>query len=398
MPRKKQSAPKLGYGYGSVHEEKAGSGRWVAELDGVRRRARSKEEAEEKLRMLQDRRDAKLKIKKGSITVGEWFTIWLDRYCDHLKAKTLEGYHDVVRLYIEPYAIARIRLEDLSSDDVHIWLATIRRKRFTRGKNATPQKISSSTVAIAFRRLRRALEVARTNDIIAKNPAEGIAISTGETEREHVILEPEQIMAFLNAWAGRRLYALYAVFVTVGLRRNEVLGLRWRDINLDERTIAVCGQLQWLKSEPDQPRKPVWVPSTKTRAGKRLVDISQELVDILRAWRRTQREERLLLGPAWHGDDYAFTSEAGGPINPRNLYRGFKYALKRAKLPQEMTIHDLRHCAGSLMLAGGEDIEAVSELLGHSSRAVTERIYAHALRTRKRRAGESLGYLLRKVQ
>jgi integrase len=102
------------------------------------------------------------------------------------------------------------------------------------GKDATPKKISSSTVAIAFRRPRRALEVARINEIIAKNPAEGISISTSESEREHVILEPEQIMLFLAAWAGRRLYALYAVHVTAGLRRGEVLGLRWKDIDIDE--------------------------------------------------------------------------------------------------------------------------------------------------------------------
>jgi integrase len=136
--------------------------------------------------------------------------------------------------------------------------------------------------------------------------------------------------------------------------------------------------------------------SRQGRSSVRTIDISVELAEILRRWRKEQREERLILGPMWHGDDYVFTSEAGGPINPRNLLRGFKAALKRAGLPEEMTLHDLRHCAGSLMLERGEDIEAVRELLGHSSRSVTERIYAHALRHQKRKAGESLGYLLRK--
>jgi integrase len=183
--------------------------------------------------------------------------------------------------------------------------------------------------------------------------------------------------------------------VTVGLRRGELLGLRWKDIDLEARTIRVRGQLQWLKGEGHQTRRPVWVPSAKSKAGQRVIDISQELAEILGAWRRTQHEERLLLGSKWHGEDYVFTNEQGRPINPRSLSRAFKAGLKRAKLPEEMTLHDLRHCAGSLMLANGEDIQAVSELLGHSSRAVTERIYAHALRNRKRKAGESLGYLLR---
>lgn len=399
MPRKKPDiAPKTGYGNGSVHEEKAGSNRWVAELDGTRRRAKSEAEAQEKLRLLQERRDARLKLDQGSMTLLEWMRRWLDRHCDHLKPKTLEGYRDAVRLYIEPYAIARVRLEDLVADDILEWMAELRRKKVSIGPRKTAKKLSGATIAIPFRRLRRALVIARLKNLIATNPAEGITVASSAAERDPVILEPEQIMTFLDAWVGRRLYALYAVFATAGLRRGEVLGLRWRDIDLEARTITVRGQLQWLKGEEGGPRQPVWVPSPKTRAGKRIIDISPELADILRIWRRTQREERLILGAAWHGEDYAFTSEEGGPISPRNLHRGFKAGLKRAKLPKEMTIHDLRHCAGSLMLANGEDIEAVSELLGHSSRAVTERIYAHALRTHKRKAGASLGYLLRKVQ
>jgi integrase len=93
-----------------------------------------------------------------------------------------------------------------------------------------------------------------------------------------------------------------------------------------------------------------------------------------------------------------FTTARGGPLSPRNLYRGFKAGLKRAGVPEAMTFHDLRHCAGSMMFANGEDIEAVREVLGHSSRSVTERIYAHALRSQKRKAGASLGYLLRRAE
>lgn len=278
MPRKKpDTAPKTGYGNGSVHEEKAGSNRWVAELDGTRRRAKSEEEAREKLRVLQDRRDARLKLNQGSMTVLEWMQRWLDQHCDHLKSKTLEGYRDAVRLYIKPYSIARVRLEDLVADDILEWMTALRRKKISTGPHETTKKLSGATIAIAFRRLRRALVIARLRNLIATNPAEGITVAGSAAERDPVILEPEQIMGFLDAWADRRLYALYAVFVTAGLRRGEVLGLRWRDIDLENCTIMVRGQLQWLKSEDGGPRKPVWVPSTKTRAGKRIIDISLEL-------------------------------------------------------------------------------------------------------------------------
>lgn len=397
MPRrlKSDSEPKTGYGEGGVHEEKIGSGRWIAELDGIRRRARSEAEALEKLKLLQERRDARLKLKKGSLTLLAWLTIWLDEYCDHLKPKTLEGYRDVVRTYIEPYPIARVRLEDLEADDIVQWLKALRRKKATRGNQPSDEHISSGTIAIAFRRLRKALNVAKKHKCIRENPAADVDPPVIESTRDPVVLEAEQIVSFLAAWAGRRLYVLYAVFVTVGLRRGELLGLRWKDIDLEQRTITVRGQLQWTKGEAGERRRPRWIPSPKTRAGKRIIDISIELADLLVQWRRTQREERQI-HPEWPVSEYVFINQEGRPHNPRHLHDDFKAGLKRAGLPLEMTMHDLRHCAGSLMLERGEDIEAVRELLGHSSRSVTEKIYAHALRNRKRRAGESLGYLLRK--
>jgi integrase len=399
--RTKANAPKAGYGNGSVYEEPEGSGHWRAELNGVRRRARSEAEANEKLKLLQDRRDGRLKLKLGSLTLAEWLRIWLDDYCSHLKPKTLEGYRHVVQTYIDPYDIARIRLEDLDADDIVRWMATLRRKRVMRTARGgelkpTDKKLSNNTIAIAFRRLRKALATAKTHKLIGENVGANVEPPPSATEREPVILEPEQVIRFLATWAEHRLYTLFAVFVTVGLRRGELLGLRWKDVDLDARTITVRGQLQWLKPESDGTRRPTWVPSAKTKAGRRVIDISKELAEILKTWRRTQREERLILGPKWHGEDYVFTNEHGGPTNPRTLSRTFKAGLKRAKLSEEMTLHDLRHCAGSLMLERGEDIQAVSELLGHSSRAVTERIYAHALRNRKRKAGESLGFLLRR--
>jgi integrase len=165
--------------------------------------------------------------------------------------------------------------------------------------------------------------------------------------------------------------------------------------------MTVRGQLQWVSPAPGKRKVPIWVESTKGRKRKRMrviEDFPIELADALKAWRKAQAAERLRLGEDWQGGDYVFTTAAGGLLSPRNLYRGFKAGLKRAGLPETMTFHDLRHCAGSLMLERGEDIEAVREVLGHSSRTVTERIYAHALSSRKRKAGASLGYLLRRTQ
>src|SRR5262245_38338729 len=128
MPRKTDDAPKTGYGSGSVYEEKIGSGRWVAELDGVRRRARSEAGAWEKLRILQERRDNRLNLKKGSTTLLAWSEIWLTDYCDHLKPLTRPGYWEAIKNYIEPYRLANVRMENLISDHIENWMKTLRRK------------------------------------------------------------------------------------------------------------------------------------------------------------------------------------------------------------------------------------------------------------------------------
>lgn len=196
MPRRtNDDAPKTSYGNGGVHEEKVGSGRWVADLDGVRRRARSEAEGNEKLRALQARRDARLNLKKGSTHLIECMAIWLADYCDHLKPLTRAGYAEAIKNYIEPYPLAKVRMEDLDSDDIDRWMKTLRRKGLAEG-----------TIAIAFRRLRKALKVARQKDYIEHNPAEDVEPSDATPTRDPVILEPDQIMLFLQAWEGFRLF------------------------------------------------------------------------------------------------------------------------------------------------------------------------------------------------
>jgi integrase len=388
--------PKTGYGNGGVHEEKKGSGRWIAELDGVRRRAHSKAEADEKLRKLQEQRDANIKLQYSSMRFYTWYKLWITPSYSDLKQKTREGYEEVGRLYIEPYKLASTALEDVTEGVLEGWLTALRDK-----KKLTGEPLAESTLAIAFRRVRRALEVARIKRYITYNPALSVTAPSGAPSRKPIVFEAEQIVRFLLAWDGWHLYPLFALECTTGMRRGELTGLRWQDVDLEKRIINVCGQLQWLRLESGKARRPIWIPTTKTVAGERDLHIPVAVADVLSMWKSRQAEQRRLLeseGKVWEGEDYVFTNEHGRPINPRNLLRSFKKALKRADLPQETTIHHLRHSIGSIMLADGQNIEAVTELLGHSSRGVTEDIYAHALPSKKRETGESLGYLLRREE
>jgi integrase len=319
----------------------------------------------------------------GHTRMNVWLTVFLLRREKPPKRRTLQSYEEVIRLYILPYPIAGEKLEEIKASHIQDWLAKLKLRGLKGNTRSNP-----------FRRLRTALDAAVQEKLITYNPANEVEEPSDDDRRRPVVLNPDGIGRLLAALDGYHLYPLFAVAVTLGLRVSELYGLRWEDINLEARTIMVRGQLHRLKIEPDKPRKPVWENSTKTPAGEREIHYPSELGSILVAWRELQQRQQEALDLPWPHGGYVFTTQAGTPLNKDNVRRDFKKALNRAGLP-DMTQHDLRHSVASIMLARGEDIEGVKEVMGHSSRAVVEDIYAHALPENKRQAGESLGFLLR---
>lgn len=372
-----------GYGNGSVYEEKRGSGRWIAELDGVRRRAKSEAEALEKLALLQQRREERLRPE--SITLDKWLDKWLTEHCEHLRERSRFYYSEIIRIYIKPYRIARIKLEDLITEDIIDWLAALRRKQSQREK----RYISDATISSAFKRLKKALQTAKQLRYISQNVADHISLPT-KPVRQPVILEPEEVRMLLDYLQAHRLFPLFATEVTTGLRISELTGLRWSDIDLEAGIIYVRGQVHWLQG------KPTWIPSAKTKAGQREIHISSELVEILRNWKKVWEEEKTFLGKQWRADEHVFVSSRGQIIRQASIRNTLKRALQAVGLDTSMTFHDMRHLTGSLMLAAGEDIRVVSEILGHSNVSVTETIYAHVLKRSKKSAANRLSYLLKR--
>jgi integrase len=209
-------------------------------------------------------------------------------------------------------------------------------------------------------------------------------------------LDQGQIKSLLAALRGHRLFALFALDCTLGLRRGELIGLRWRNVRLDgpKPHIRVREQLQRFKNEATGKRERVRV-TTKTKAGARIIPLSAALVDLLLAHKEQQKLEREIIGASWHGEDLVFTSELGGPINERNLLRTLKRALRRAQLP-DVSLHSLRHSASSIMLSNGGNPVDVAAILGHSSPEITVRIYAHSFDEGRQEAVEGASGILHK--
>jgi integrase len=213
------------------------------------------------------------------------------------------------------------------------------------------------------------------DELISANPARGVDKPRLDGEAVK-FWEPDQVRAFLGRCAQHRLGALFEVAVLTGLRRGEICGLRWSDVNLAARKVVVRRNRVTVNGRVQEQSAP------KTKAGLRTVALSDFAVATLLAWQLRQGQEAVEAAEAWHTEGHVFTMEDGRALDPAYVTRLFQKLRKGAgrELPP-LSFHGLRHCAASLMLASGADIAVVSKLLGHASISITADVYGHLVGT-----------------
>jgi integrase len=183
--------------------------------------------------------------------------------------------------------------------------------------------------------------------------------------------EPSEAKAFLQAIAGDRLEAIFAVAIALVLRRGEALGLQWSDIDFESRILKVNQSLQRLQ-------KKLVLQELKTKSSRRVIVLPQILIKKLRDHHTRQLKDKLIASSNWQNDNLVFCTAFGTPIDPRNVKRKLDSILKNAKI-RHYRIHDLRHFCAALLLAQGAELKVISDQLGHSSIRVTGDVYAHVL-------------------
>jgi integrase len=195
--------------------------------------------------------------------------------------------------------------------------------------------------------------------------------------------EARAFLESINA-TGERFEALYVLAITTGLRRGELLGLRWDDADLEQGTLRVGRSLVREGGR-------YTLGETKTKRGRRRVNLTPRTVNALKAHRKRQLEERVRLAGLYEDQDLIFATSAGTPIQPENLVkRSFKPLLKKAGLP-EIRFHDLRHTCATLLLGRGVHPKIVQELLGHATIAMTLDTYSHYLPSMGDQASGAMG-------
>lgn len=174
-----------------------------------------------------------------------------------------------------------------------------------------------------------------------------------------------------------------------GLRRGEALGLNWSDIDFDTATVQICRSSLYL------PDKGIFEDDTKNRTSNRVIKVPQTVLSDLKLYRKSQIQNRLVMGDRWCESDRVFTTIEGLPLHPDTLSRWFsKFITAHANDLPYITLHSLRHTNATLMIASGVPITTVSKRLGHADTTTTGKIYAHAIRSADEAAAETLDNIL----
>jgi len=303
--------------------------------------------------------DLGLTIGASKVTLEQFLCEWMDIHMANIKPKSGQRYKQIARDYVIPY-LGQFQLQGLRIEHIEGLYQLLLKA-----------DVSVRNVRYVHSLLHRSLSDAVKRGVVGLNAAHG-ARQPKMLHHEMKILDENQIMQFFIAVQNDKNEALYHLAIKTGLRKGELSGLKWTDLDWNRGTIRVQRQVQRVTGQG------MVFMSPKTKAGRRTVPLGFETLGILRDHRTKQQHERETAGNRWQEFDLIFPSSVGTPQSPSNLLGSFKSILKHSGLPV-IRFHDLRHTAASLMFNQGVPPFVVSKILGHSKPSTTMDIYGHLI-------------------
>ncbi|MGB0972043.1 MAG: tyrosine-type recombinase/integrase [Mycobacterium sp.] len=371
-------------GEGNVRQR--ADGRWEGSLSYVdpvtemRKRTyvygKTAAEARRELRKVRQRIEGGQPAKDAPDTVASWLERWRESSlaASDRKSTTKSLYGSLSRKHLEIGALAAKRLDKLKPTDVESLIVKLR-----------GDGLSDSTVRNIYAVLRQALDVAVRDGLLGANPVAKVK-RPGVARQEASYLPAPEVARLLDAAKGLRYYVAVVLMASTGLRRGEVCGLAWPDVDLGRGELRVRHTLSRVDGH-------LVLTEPKTDRSRRRVPLHAGLVSELKAWRKQQVAERLAAGDQWTATDMVFSTELGTMVDPRNLLRTVELAAKKAKI-EGVGAHTMRHSAAVAWLESGVHIKAAADLLGHSSIAITGDLYGHTSDDTARAAVDGLGAAL----
>jgi integrase len=342
----------------------------VDPVSGKRKRiyrwARGKREAERVLTDLLKAVDSGSFADPGRLTVANYLRDhWLPHISTRVRPRTAQRYSQLLERHVVP-VVGSVKMAKLRP--AHVQQVV---------DQAAASGLAPRTVAAVYRTLHGALAQAVRWQLLAVNAS--TAVRPPRTERPELHSpDAAKVTWVLDAARGTRLYVPLALAASTGLRRGELLALRWRDVDLEAGSLRVVASLQRVDAGL------VFLPP-KTDRARRTVGLPPAAVTLLRRHRKEQAERRLLLGEAWADLDLVIERGDGQPLPPDSLSRDWYRLVRRIGLPG-LRLHDLRHAYATALLTAGVHPKVASEALGHSSVAFTMDTYQHLMPTMQEQA------------
>lgn len=370
-----------GYRLSAGTDPASGKRRWVS------RAGFATAEAAKTARNADEKKLLSKNFKFDKITLGEFLSAWLDRQEQHeeLKPSTIRMYRRYIDNDIKP-VLGHLQITSLRKFQVSALVNQLQDD----GRGAVTIKRIHATLSSA-------LGDALRQDLIEDNPAAQIKLPKS-TKKRIQVWEPSQAGEFLdyiadyenvdshgrpNGKIGHRLAPLFEVAILTGMRRGELCGLRWEDVDLASRVLTVRVQLV-------QVGKDVAEVTAKTEAGRdRRIALNDRAAGALIAWQIQQQAEREEWGEAYADSGRVFTYEDGRQLRPGYPSKLFEALVAKAGLPP-MRFHDMRHLTASLAIKDGTDVAIVSKMLGHSNSAITRDLYGHMFDATAKAAAEGI--------
>lgn len=343
---------------------------------------RTQKEVKTKLDKARDRLSEGAPVKDSKQTVGEWLAYWRSTglAASNRKGSTKELYGGLARKHLEPAPFGAVRLDRLKPSDVDALLLSLRQKMKTDLRSGNPiRALSDSTIFNIYCVLRAALDGAVRDGLVARNIAAKVDRPNVPKKEAHHISAAD-LTKLLTAAEGLRYRDVLVLIAGTGIRRGEAAALAWSKVNFDAGIIRVDATLSRVG-------KDLVITEPKTERSRRNVPLSPAMVALLKSQKARQAAERLRAGNQWTDTGLVFTSELGSAVDPRNILRTVELAAKKAGI-DKAGVHTLRHSAATGWLESGVHIKAVSDLLGHSSIAITGDIYGHTSDDTARKAVE----------
>ena len=348
--------------------------------------AKNKTEAQKELALFISEIETGQALSAKKMRLRDYAEFWINNYAiPNLSPKTYERYKNMLKARILPY-LGNMYLDKIQPMQLMYLYQELSECTYTR-KNET-HKLSSKTILEHHRLLHSMLQQAVYWQMIPYNPASRVRPPKARKPNIN-FYDNVQTIALIKALEGEELKFRVIILLTIftGLRRGEVLGLEWQDIDFKNSSVTVRQASQYVSSIG------IYTKDPKTETSNRIISIPESITKLLKEYQRKQLKNRLLLGDKWIETNRLFVQSNGAPMHPDTITKWFRQFLEDKNLPH-ITFHGLRHTHATLLISQGLDVRTVSNRLGHAQTSTTLNIYAHAFAKMDREASEKLDNLL----